>query len=166
MLPETTDKTKGFFRRWSIVDFPNSFNEKKDILVDIPDEEYNNLAKKCIKIIRNVLDKGEFTNDGSIEKREQRYEERSNPIDKFIEEYCEKEVNSQITFEDFFNRFIDYLKTQNYRLQSKTEVGKSLSIKKYDKKLMAININGYDTTKLYILGLKWRYNLDETQSWF
>ncbi len=41
-LPTTTDKTIGFYRRWCIIDFPNSFSEKKDILKDITEEEYNN----------------------------------------------------------------------------------------------------------------------------
>jgi len=30
-LPATTDKTIGFYRRWTLIDFPNQFSEKKDI---------------------------------------------------------------------------------------------------------------------------------------
>ena len=46
-LPTTSDKTLGFYRRWMIIDFPNQFSEKKDILKDIPEEEYESLALKC-----------------------------------------------------------------------------------------------------------------------
>ena len=34
-LPTTTDKTLGFYRRWYIIDFPNIFSERKDILLEI-----------------------------------------------------------------------------------------------------------------------------------
>jgi len=60
-LPTTTDKTIGFYRRWMIIDFPNQFSEKKDILADIPEGEYEALAVKCIGILKDLLDKREFT---------------------------------------------------------------------------------------------------------
>jgi len=53
-LPTTTDKTIGFYRRWLIIDFPNQFSEKKDILAEIPDEEYESLALKCVGILNNL----------------------------------------------------------------------------------------------------------------
>ena len=68
-LPTTTDKTIGFYRRWMIIDFPNQFSEKKDILAEIPDEEYRALAVKCSFILRKLLKKRKFTNEGTIEER-------------------------------------------------------------------------------------------------
>jgi hypothetical protein len=56
-LPTTDDKTIGFYRRWLIVDFPNQFSEQKDILNDIPEEEYNALALKCTFILKDLLEK-------------------------------------------------------------------------------------------------------------
>jgi len=66
-LPETTDKTIGFYRRWMIVDFPNSFSEQEDILSKIPEEEYESLALKCAHILKDLLDERKFHNEGSIE---------------------------------------------------------------------------------------------------
>jgi len=43
-----------FYRRWTIIDFPNQFTEKKDILKDIPEIEFNNLATKCVVILKNL----------------------------------------------------------------------------------------------------------------
>ena len=45
-LPATTDKTMGFYRRWMIIDFQSIFRSK-DILKDIPEEEYSYLGLKC-----------------------------------------------------------------------------------------------------------------------
>ena len=46
-LPETHDKTDGFYRRWVIIDFKNRFSEKRDILSEIPDEEYKALLERA-----------------------------------------------------------------------------------------------------------------------
>jgi P4 family phage/plasmid primase-like protien len=46
-LPITHDKTDGFYRRFFHIDFPNTFSGKEDVLSKIPEEEYENLARKC-----------------------------------------------------------------------------------------------------------------------
>jgi len=53
-LPATADKTDGFYRRWKIINFNNKFPEEKDVLSIIPKEEYNNLAKKCFRILQEM----------------------------------------------------------------------------------------------------------------
>src|SRR5690606_6339217 len=77
-LPATTDKTIGFYRRWMIIDFPNQFSESKDILSEIPEEEYESLATKCFFILTDLLNDRKFTNEGSIEDRIEKYESKSN----------------------------------------------------------------------------------------
>ena len=68
-LPTTTDKTIGFYRRWMIIDFPNQFSEKKEILNEIPEEEYNSLALKSLGILKDLLIKREFYKEGTIQER-------------------------------------------------------------------------------------------------
>ena len=68
-LPTTTDKTLGFYRRWMIIDFPNQFSEKTDILLTIPKEEYENLATNCVITLKELLEKRQFHNEGTIEER-------------------------------------------------------------------------------------------------
>ena len=160
-LPETTDKTAGFFRRWTIIDFPNMFNEKQDIVNQIPDEEYENLAKKCLRIIKELLKKGEFTNDGDIEKREKRYEAHSSPLTRFIDEFCLKDSNGKISSMQFYDKYIDYLKCQNLRIPSKTEMAKILSEKGYEKKTVRIVYGTTATTQACIMGIKWKYDDNE-----
>jgi len=76
----------GFYRRWLIIDFPNQFSEKKDILADIPNEEYECLTIKCLMILKDLLEKKEFHNEGSIEERTKKYEDHSDPLEKFIKD--------------------------------------------------------------------------------
>ena len=126
-LPATTDKTIGFYRRWIIIDFPNQFSEKKDILADIPEEEYECLAVKCTMILNDILTKREFTNEGTIEERMAKYEEKSNPLSKFIKEFCDTDdANYYTTKNQFTIKLNDWLKSNRHRELSDVSINKAM----------------------------------------
>jgi len=127
-LPTTTDKTIGFYRRWLIIDFPNTFNEKKDILQDIPEKEYNALAFKCMVLLKDLLKSREFHNEGSVEERMERYEARSNFLEKFLELFVEENVDGYITKADFYRKFVGWSEENKHRKLSERSVG--LAMKK------------------------------------
>ena len=156
-LPETTDKTKGFFRRWTIIDFPNEFNEKKNILDEIPKAEYENLCKKSLRVLKELLVAGEFTNDGSIKDREIKYESHSNPIINFVKEFCIRDRSQEMSFDDFYEDYSDYLKSQNFRHQSKKEIGISIKVLGFNKRRTTTN-DGYGNNKTttFIEGIRWK----------
>ena len=64
-----------------IIDFLHRFDEKKDILNDIPEKEYSNLAKKSVKVLRKLLSNRVFHNEGNVEERMKKFEDLSNPLD-------------------------------------------------------------------------------------
>jgi P4 family phage/plasmid primase-like protien len=130
-LPTTTDKTLGFYRRWLIVDFPNQFTEKRDILFDIPTIEYNNLALKCVRIIRNLLLNREFTNEGNVEERMKRFEDRSNPLDKFLKEMTEDEPNGDIPCWEFIKELNTWLKINRFREMNEHFIGTKMKQNNY-----------------------------------
>jgi len=125
-LPTTTDKTIGFYRRWMIIDFPNMFSEKKNILEDIPEEEYSALAVKCLGIIKDLLEKRSFHKEGTIEERKEKYESKSNFLEKFIEEYTAESINEHITSADFFKKFSAWSKENRHREMSEQTLGRQL----------------------------------------
>ena len=122
-LPTTNDKTIGFYRRWMIIDFPNQFTEKKDILSEIPEEEYEILAVKCLFILKDLLDKREFHNEGTIEQRKERYESKSNFLETFLNQFTTNDLNEYITKADFFKKFSAWCKENRHREMSETSVG-------------------------------------------
>ena len=133
-LPETTDKTIGFYRRWLIIDFPNQFSEAIDILSTIPEEEYSCLALKCCSILHDLLKSRKFTNEGSIEERAKRYEDKSNPIDKFIAEFCDtQDANGYIWKYDFEKKFNQWAKQNRYREFSDVAIGKKMKELSYQE---------------------------------
>lgn len=162
-LPETTDRTDGFYRRWVLIDFPNKFNGEFDILKTIPEQEYNNLARKVLNILPNLISYMRFTNVGTLEERKKDYENKSNPLPKFIEENIEIDINCFIFKWEFNARYNDYLKQHNLRSQSNTEIGlKMKSLDYLDRQV----INSEDKKVRVWDGLKWKsvsnkYNDDE-----
>ena len=125
-LPVTPDKSIAFYRRWSIVDFPHTFDVGKDIIGDIPDIEFMNLSKKCVRICKELYEKPKITNEGSVDARMKRYEERSNPLVKFIEEWCEEKPEAHTIFNQFFIKFNEFLKENRLRLMTKITVSRGL----------------------------------------
>tara|TARA_R110002110_G_scaffold391243_2_gene604541 strand:- start:549 stop:2090 length:1542 start_codon:yes stop_codon:yes gene_type:complete len=133
-LPTTTDKTIGFYRRWMIIDFPNQFSEKKDILDDIPEEEYSALAVKCSYILKDLLKNRTFTNEGSIEERMRKYEDHSDPLEKFLNEFVEDSAESHIWKSEFSKKLNGWCKENRFREMSDVVIGKKMKEKGIEQK--------------------------------
>lgn len=136
-LPATTDKTIGFYRRWCIIDFPNKFSEEKDILQDIPEEEYKILAVKCLMILVDLLKDRKFWREGTIEERKEKYESKSNFLEEFLNSFTKENVDGFITKSDFFKKFLEWSKENRHRQMSETSIGLKM------KQL------GYETSQKY-----------------
>tara|TARA_R100000750_G_scaffold43468_1_gene28817 strand:- start:52 stop:654 length:603 start_codon:yes stop_codon:yes gene_type:complete len=128
-LPTTTDKTIGFYRRWMIIDFPNQFSEQVNILDSIPEEEYEALALKCTFILRDLLENRKFTNEGSIEDRVKRYEDHSDPLEKFMEEFTEEKFDGYIWKNEFEKKLNDWCKQNRFRELSSVVIGRKMKDK-------------------------------------
>ena len=158
-LPTTTDKTVGFYRRWMIIDFPNQFSEEEEVLNRIPEEEYEILSIKCISILHDLLKERKFHNEGDIEERMKRYEDRSNFLEKFINEFTDRnDVNGFITKSDFYKKFSAWGKENRHRNLSETSL--SLMIKKLGigdgKKYMNWMFDGQGGEARVWFGIKWK----------
>lgn len=132
-LPSTNDKTIGFYRRPIIIDFPNQFTEKKDILSEIPDIEYENLGRKCIVILKRLLTDREFTNEGTIQDRMKRYEDRSNPFDKFWQDNIIEYPSEYITLSQFRKRFEEWCQSNKFRKMNDRDIGLKMKDKGIEK---------------------------------
>jgi len=133
-LPQTTDKTEGFYRRWVLIDFPNKFSEKRDILSEIPEEEYGALCGQCIEIAKRIWVEREFTNEGTIQERMEKYEAHSNPLNKFLKEHCQEDSDSHIFKYEFREQFEYFCKDNGYRAWNDREVGTYMKKEGYETK--------------------------------
>lgn len=166
-LPTTTDKTTGFYRRWMIIDFPNKFSEKKDILSDIPEEEYSNLATNCIILLKELLEKREFEKEGSIEERTKKYEDHSDPIEKFMKEYTEEDFGGFIWKFDFEKKLNEWCSDNKFRKMSDVAIGKKMKEKGIEQSQRHSEwlIDGQKKLLRCWIGIKWKGDLNHTEQW-
>ncbi len=155
-LPESPDKSKGYFDRWCIIDFPNTFEEKPGLLDCIPEEEYEHIARKCLKLLMNLLETGKFTKEGEPEERKQRYEERSSPINDFLKGYKQSGESGsvEIPLWEMHEDYCVFLAERNYRKASRQETAKLLRNRGYliDRKHI-IKEDGTETTMRVVYGI-------------
>ena len=127
-LPESPDKSKGYFDRWCIIDFPNTFEEKPNLLDCIPQEEYENLARKCLPILTGVIKSGKFTKEGSPEEKRARYEKRSDPSEDFFKNYISVsgKEETEIPLWEIDDEYQTFLSKRGYRKTSRQETSRIL----------------------------------------
>lgn len=125
-MPVTNDRSKGFYRRWLIIDFPHEFPVGKDILSEIPELEYENLCYKVIRICKKLLEEKKMTNEGDVEQRMKRYEDRSNPMIAFIQEECNEDISRNVPIQSFVHNLNIYLKKNRLRPKNTKEVKKAI----------------------------------------
>lgn len=159
-LPSTTDKTDGFYRRWVIVDFANRFSEKRDVLGEIPDEEYPNLALKCVNVLKRLLSKREFAGEGSIEERRAKYEEKSNPFEKFWKENIADDCfDDYITKRQFKKQLDVWCKDHRFREINDRVIAKFMIDKGIEGKRVSLgwkNDHGEEARGMAWVGIKWK----------
>jgi len=165
-LPMTPDKSDGFYRRWLLIEFPNQFKVGKNIVSQIPEEEYNNLARKIINIIKGLYDNMKFTNDGDIDERKKIFEQRSDPMIRFINLHCKESAEKDLKFSDFCLSFYKYLKDERLREISKRKIGQALRSEGYLlEKVNVIRADGTRTKVLMIMGFSMK-NTPKTRKYY
>lgn len=157
-LPDSDDKTMGFYRRWLIIDFPNEFSEQKDILSDIPEEEYECLALKCTGILHDLLIKRQFHNEGSVYDRMKKYEEKSDFTKKFVDDFTEEDIDGFITKSDFNKKFTSWCKENKHRELSPNSIANKMKNLGIDggKKNLDWLYDGKGGQARVWLGIKWK----------
>lgn len=155
-LPATGDTTDGFFRRWLIINWSNCFKESgKDIYLKIPNQEFFNLTRKCFNILCELLDKGSFTDQGSIEQRKKNYIEASNPITLFLNERCDLNDSYYVKAKDLYHSYITYLQERKRRIIKRKEFNQILAEEGYQAEHCSKkDVNGDFESSYWVIGLK------------
>ena len=160
-VPLTVDKTYAFYRRIFLLKFPNRFvlgeNADPMILDKIPEEEFEGLAWRCLEELKALYGKGfVFTNHEKTEEVTKKYEDLSNPLNKFLQEYTIEDVHGDIAVGDFNERYLSYLKDKGFRKWSEREINKVMKDKGFRQKTLHTIEDGRDTTYRAWLELRWK----------
>jgi len=157
------DAGDGFGRRVRTVKFQTRFEKEKDVLKDIPDKEYENLAKKCLRIGKELYEKRRFTGDVDISERMSKYQEESKtPLERFIDSYCDtSDFESKVLLDEFFSKYTPFLKEKGELSVNKSILAKELRKLGWETRRESIlsiqvNLDGskkYDK-KAYVVGFR------------
>src|SRR5690606_34157289 len=131
------------------------FAENANFLDGLPKTEYNCLAKKCLRIIKELMGRGVFTNEGSAEEKELRYEEKSSQFSEFMRQEIELDKAAETPFFQIYDEYVAYCEQRNQRKPSKVEVSRILKSKGFVDSVMRFTLrDGHETTVKSYLGLK------------
>jgi len=114
-------------------------------------------------ILKDLLNKREFTNEGTIEQRAKKYEEHSDPIEKFLKEFTEEDYNGYIWKFEFEKRLNEWLEEHRFRKMSEETVGKKMREKGIIQELRTSNWltdGNYKRFRAWI-GIKWKIEQPE-----
>lgn len=161
-LPSSEDTSDGFMRRWLIIDFPNEFNEGKDVFSSIPEQEYSNLALKVTKMLPKLLKKGVFFNQGTIPERKERYMLASNPLPFFINNFCVKADYEFISYNKLYTAYVRFLRKNKRRKVKMSEFKSELENEGYYVDRTTKNIDGERQSGRWIEGLALKEIDDES----
>jgi putative DNA primase/helicase len=150
-LPPTTDRTEGFYRRWLIIEFNNKFQEGRDIINEIPEWEYENLARKCTRLLSELLERGSFTAEGTVEERAAAYEKKSNPITTFIDDCCELDDDYFCPTWYLYQKYNDFQVRGGHRKLTEREFSTQIGSMGYEIKQKAYS---YELKKQFKFNVK------------
>jgi P4 family phage/plasmid primase-like protien len=125
-LPKTPDKSDGFYRRVFVIPFPNQFKITPNLLDKIPDEEFENLTRKIVNVLLELIEKNKFSNEGEIEDRRKIYEEHSSPLMIFISENYEEDGSGFCKLREFSKEYNQFRKNKKLRVLTIHQIGKEL----------------------------------------
>lgn len=152
-LPPTADKSDGFYIRWIIVPFVNKFDEKIEVLNTIPEEEYRNLGLKCLRILQKLLIERHFSEEGDLDHKIKKYEELSNPVDKFFESYVELDGLGQIGKGEFRSKINGWLLEHRHRAISDISINRKMQSLGVEE--VRLTLENGDKPRVWS-GIKWK----------
>ena len=120
-LPPTSDKSDAFYERSEVIDFPNKFSNKiKDITLLkklITEKELSGFFNCSVKALKSLLMKGEFTGQLLLREKKHLYEHASNPIYRFINECCEKNIKEYVHKQELKRIYTEFCKREDIPME-------------------------------------------------
>ncbi|MEM4976937.1 MAG: phage/plasmid primase, P4 family [Desulfurococcaceae archaeon] len=117
-LPEVTEDTYAFWRRWIVIEFPNTFEPDPEFFKrTFTPEEVEGIILCSLHAFRLVLQRNEFTTIGAKDPKEE-WMSRSNPVYKVVKKMLEDGLvelnkNGWVVKEDLYELYKAYVNKLN-----------------------------------------------------
>lgn len=147
ILPETTDHTHAFFRRFLIIHFDRTIEDSeqdKELSKKIIHSELPVVLNWVLEGLNRLLEQKNFTQSATIENALKAYKIQSDTVQMWKKELCYK--NSLDSYEligDLFNQYRSYCYEDGYFAVNKNEFRKRLSSSGVEVKRISVGNVAY-----------------------
>lgn len=122
-LPQVSDDTDAFFRRWIILNFPNQF-EGKDADPDLIDklttpEELSGFLNWALEGLQRILKNGGFSNSLTTDQIREDYRRKSDPVAAFAMECLEEDSAGEVPKDELYALYVGYCRKNKLPVYSK-----------------------------------------------
>jgi putative DNA primase/helicase len=128
-LPGTNDLTRGFLRRWVIVDFPHNFEGREDRELDRDlSAEADGIFRLAVEALRRLMQDGGFSVSDNAQKLINQYRSDSDPVEQFVEHRVAFDSESRVSASDLYTSYKYWTESNGFALMSSTKFGKRVKI--------------------------------------
>ena len=151
VLPYTFDDSGAFFRRWFLINFPNTFEgEKRDPYILkrlITEKGLSGFLNLLIPRLIRVLEYG-FSKSKSTEELRDEYIMKSSPVQYFVKECIEEDPAAFETKDEVYSVFCQFCHTMKLPTQDKSVFGRRLPryvlVKSIKKTILGRRVNCWE----------------------
>jgi len=116
-VPICSDMSDGFTRRIALIKFPNQFKENGDIFEKIPAKEFCNLAKWCLRRLKELESSYQLTCDTmDLKTKKEDYKKAANQVIHFMKDqgyYITGKMNDKLMVTEWFNEYNRWAESNN-----------------------------------------------------
>jgi putative DNA primase/helicase len=140
-LPQPKDESdKAFFKRWIPITFPNIFegkNADENLLEKLTtDEEFSGFLNKALEALKELLIRGEYSDNKTVEELKRIYMINSDSATAFLDECIEEGTSGKVSKEAMYEAYVKWCPASV----------NPISKKSFDGKLKKNGINSYRDT--------------------
>lgn len=116
-LPKTDDDSYAFYRRWLLINFPNTFEGKKcdPYILDklTTPEELSGLFNLAMRGLQRLLKNNGFSYSKTVEQTREQYKTLSDPIYSFTQEFISTHTTGYLLKDDVYGKYIEWCKEKD-----------------------------------------------------
>lgn len=129
-IPIAYDDSDAYHRRWIIVNFPFRFDEKtadpKLLQKLITAAEVSGFLNQLIPVLKELIDRGRFSYEMTIEQRRELYKRLSDPVEAFCIDMVAYDADGWIGKKELYTAFCEYCREKNYAVIAESTFAKRL----------------------------------------
>lgn len=126
-LPEVSDRTKAFWRRWNVVRFSIDLTGREDR--SLPDKlraEISGILTWTLEGLRMLRDAGDFPRSAGTDAIMQEWKQRADSLYWFVSERVVEDPKGWVSKDDLYEAYVSFAEGHGLRVKKREVVGEEL----------------------------------------